>query len=68
MTEDSIKEESQFESDRKEREATEKLAIEEDTAKETLGWIFEATVTFLSIFVITAALLAFFGILDIHFL
>ncbi len=66
MTEDSIKEESQFESDRKEREATEKLAIEEDTAKEILGWIFEAAVTFLSVFVITAALLAFFGILDIH--
>lgn len=66
MTEDSIKEESQFESDRKEREATEKLAIEEDTAKEILGWIAEALITFLSIFVITAALLAFFGILDIH--
>ena len=56
----------QYEADRREREATEKLAIEEDTAKEILGWIFEATVTFLSIFVITAALLAFFGILDIH--
>ncbi|WP_417036071.1 hypothetical protein [Dakarella massiliensis] len=66
MTEDSIKEESQFESDRKEREATEKLAIEEDTAKEILGWIAEALITFLSIFVITAALLAFFGVLDIH--
>ena len=65
MTEDSIKE-SQYEADRREREATEKLAVEEDTAKEILGWIFEATVTFLSIFVITAALLAFFGILDIH--
>ena len=64
MTEDSIKEESQFESDRKEREATEKLAIEEDTAKEILGWIAEALITFLSIFVITAALLAFFGILE----
>lgn len=64
MTEDSIKEESQFESDRKEREATEKLAIEEDTAKEILGWIFEAAVTFLSVFVITAALLSFFGILE----
>ena len=38
----------------------------DDEAKEILGWIFEATVTFLSIFVITAALLAFFGILDIH--
>lgn len=56
----------QYEADRREREATEKLAVEEDTAKEILGWIFEATVTFLSIFVITAALLAFFGILDIH--
>lgn len=66
MTEDCIKEESQFESDRKEREATEKLAIEEDTAKEILGWIAEALITFLSIFVITAALLAFFGVLDIH--
>lgn len=61
----SIKEESQFESDRKEREATESL-MEEDSAKEILGWIFEAAVTFLSVFVITAALLAFFGILDIH--
>lgn len=59
---------NQYEAARREREATEKLAIEEDTAKEILGWIFEATVTFLSIFVITAALLAFFGILDIHFL
>lgn len=58
----------QYEAARREREATEKLTIEEDTAKEILGWIFEATVTFLSIFVITAALLAFFGILDIHFL
>lgn len=48
-----------------EREATESL-MEEDTAKEILGWIFEAAVTFLSVFVITAALLAFFGILDIH--
>ena len=67
MTEDSIKE-SQYEADRREREATEKLAVEEDTAKEILGWIFEAAVTFLSVFVITAALLAFFGILDIHFL
>lgn len=66
MTEDSIKEESQFESDRKEREATEKLAIEEDTAKEILGWVFEAAISFFSIFVITAALLSFFGILDIH--
>ena len=56
----------QYEADRREREATEKLAVEEDTAKEILGWIFEATVTFLSVFVITAALLAFFGILDIH--
>lgn len=56
----------QYEADRREREATEKLAVEEDTAKEILGWIFEATVTFLSIFVITAALLSFFGILDIH--
>ena len=56
----------QYEADRREREATEKLAVEEDTAKEILGWIFEATVTFLSIFVITAALLAFFGVLDIH--
>jgi hypothetical protein len=56
----------QYEAARREREATEKLAVEEDTAKEILGWIFEATVTFLSIFVITAALLAFFGILDIH--
>ena len=50
---------------RREREATESL-MEEDTAKEILGWIFEAAVTFLSVFVITAALLAFFGILDIH--
>lgn len=66
MAEDSIKEESQFESDRKEREATEKLAIEEDTAKEILGWVFEAAISFFSIFVITAALLSFFGILDIH--
>ena len=66
MTEDSIKGESQFESDRKEREATEKLAIEEDTAKEILGWVFEAAISFFSIFVITAALLSFFGILDIH--
>lgn len=66
MTEDSIKEESQFESDRKEREATEKLAIEEDTAKEILGLVFEAAISFFSIFVITAALLSFFGILDIH--
>ena len=40
--------------------------MEEDTAKEILGWIFEAAITFLSVFVITAALLAFFGILDIH--
>lgn len=56
----------QYEADRREREATEKLAVEEDTAKEILGWIFEAAVTFLSVFVITAALLAFFGILDIH--
>lgn len=56
----------QYEAARREREATEKLAIEEDTAKEILGWIFEAAVTFLSVFVITAALLAFFGILDIH--
>lgn len=62
----SIKEESQSESDRKEREATEKLAIEEDTAKEILGWVFEAAISFFSIFVITAALLSFFGILDIH--
>ena len=66
MTEDSIKEESQYEAARREREATEKLTIEEDTAKEILGWIFEAAITFLSVFVITAALLAFFGILDIH--
>ena len=65
MTEDSIKE-SQYEAARREREETEKLAVEEDTAKEILGWIFEAAVTFLSIFVITAALLSFFGILDIH--
>ncbi len=64
MTEDSIKE-SQYEAARREREATESL-MEEDTAKEILGWIFEAAVTFLSIFVITAALLSFFGILDIH--
>lgn len=64
MTEDSIKEESQYEAARREREATEKLAIEEDTAKEILGWIFEAAVTFLSVFVITAALLSFFGILE----
>jgi len=63
MTEDSIKE-SQYEAARREREATEKLAVEEDTAKEILGWIFEATVTFLSIFVITAVLLSFFGILE----
>lgn len=56
----------QYEADRREREATEKLTIEEDTAKEILGWIFEAAITFLSVFVITAALLAFFGILDIH--
>ena len=62
----SIKEESQFESDRKEREATEKLAIEEDTAKEIFLWIAEAAISFFSIFVITAALLSFFGILDIH--
>ena len=39
---------------------------EEDTAKEILGWVFEAAISFFSIFVITAALLAFFGILDIH--
>lgn len=58
----------QYEAARREREATEKLTIEEDTAKEILGWIFEAAITFLSVFVITAALLAFFGILDIHFL
>ena len=64
MTEDSIKE-SQYEAARREREATESL-MEEDTAKEILGWVFEAAVTFLSVFVITAALLAFFGILDIH--
>ena len=64
MTEGSIKEESQYEAARREREATEKLAIEEDTAKEILGWIFEAAVTFLSVFVITAALLSFFGILE----
>lgn len=57
----------QYEAARRERAATENL-MEEDTAKGILGWIFEATVTFLSIFVITAALLAFFGILDIHFL
>ena len=63
MTEDSIKE-SQYEAARRERESTEKLAVEEDTAKEILGWIFEATVTFLSIFVITAVLLSFFGILE----
>lgn len=63
MTEDSIKE-SQYEAARREREETEKLAVEEDTAKEILGWIFEATVTFLSIFVITAVLLSFFGILE----
>lgn len=56
----------QYEAARREREATEKLAIEEDTAKEILGWIAEALITFLSIFVITAALLAFFGVLDIH--
>ena len=56
----------QYEAARRERAATEKLAIEEDTAKEILGWIFEAAVTSLSVFVITAALLAFFGILDIH--
>lgn len=56
----------QYEAARREREETEKLAVEEDTAKEILGWIFEAAVTFLSVFVITAALLAFFGILDIH--
>lgn len=54
----------QYEAARREREATEKLAVEEDTAKEILGWIFEATVTFLSIFVITAVLLSFFGILE----
>jgi hypothetical protein len=54
----------QYEAARREREATEKLAIEEDTAKEILGWIFEAAVTFLSVFVITAALLSFFGILE----
>lgn len=64
MTEDSIKE-SQYEAARREREATESL-MEEDTAKEILGWISEAAVTFLSIFVITAALLSFFGTLDIH--
>lgn len=63
MTEDSIKE-SQYEAARREREETEKLAVEEDTAKEILGWIFEATVTFLSIFLITAVLLSFFGILE----
>lgn len=56
----------QYEAARREREATEKLTIEEDTAKEILGWIFEAAITFLSVFVITAALLSFFGILDIH--
>lgn len=55
---------NQYEAARREREATEKLAVEEDTAKEILGWIFEATVTFLSIFVITAVLLSFFGILE----
>ena len=54
----------QYEAARREREATEKLAIEEDTAKEILGWIVEAAVTFLSVFVITAALLSFFGILE----
>ena len=64
MTEDSIKE-SPYEAASREREATESLT-EEDTAKEILGWIFEAAVTFLSVFVITAALLAFSGILDIH--
>ena len=54
----------QYEAARREREATAKVAVEEDTAKEILGWIFEATVTFLSIFVITAVLLSFFGILE----
>ena len=64
----SFKEESQFESDRKEREATEKLAIEEDTAKEIFLWIAEAAISLASLFLITAVLLSFFGILDIHFL
>ena len=54
---------NQYEAARREREATESL-MEEDTAKEILGWIFEAAVTFLSVFVNTAALLAFFGILE----
>jgi hypothetical protein len=60
----SIKEESQFESDRKEREATEKLAIEEDTAKEIFLWIAEAAISLASLFLITAVLLSFFGILE----
>lgn len=53
----------QYEAARREREATESL-MEEDTAKEILGWIFEAAVTFLSVFLITAVLLSFFGILE----
>ncbi len=35
----------QYEAARREREATESL-MEEDTAKEILGWIFEAAITF----------------------
>ena len=58
--------EDQYEADCRERAATERLAAEEDTAKEILGWVFEAAISFFSIFMITAALLSFFGILDIH--
>jgi|GEM_PF-972769 hypothetical protein len=59
---------NQYESDLREREVTQNLTVHEDSAREIFLWIAEAAISLASLFLITAVLLSFFGILDIHFL
>ena len=59
---------NQYESDLRDREVTQNLTVHEDSAREIFLWIAEAAISLASLFLITAVLLSFFGILDIHFL
>lgn len=54
----------QYESDLREREVTQNLTVHEDSAREIFLWIAEAAISLASLFLITAVLLSFFGILE----
>lgn len=55
---------NQYESDLREREVTQNLTVHEDSAREIFLWIAEAAISLASLFLITAVLLSFFGILE----